>query len=312
MAADSWLKYTPSSGSGSSTINYSTDFHYGRKKRSTTSSITSTVGGVTKNVTARQYGCGPYWMINNVNPTSSNTITVSASRTQTSASFNFDINFYKIELTQVDTETYLLPVTIPQTGTWTGVVSGSGSWTLNNNITNDPGASQRYKTTINISFTANSGSSRSARIRFRGWYKTAEHDVNQSTDGSDAYNECYLVINQAGLSEYSVYISGITPDDPSMGDNTTWHFNYNQSDAAPVTTINATYTIQRNDGQFDNGRLNNITINSDGQGSGTIPVYDNNGSVYRKNPDLISGSITGTASGTSQTAGWVCTSVSLS
>lgn len=306
--AESWLKYTPASGTASGVVTYTTDFLYGRKARSTTSTIVSTAGSptISKNVTVKQYGYGVYSYINNTNINSTGQIiTVNVGRTVTSATFNFDVNFKKIEITQVDTSSFPLTLNFPSSNSWAGKVSGSGTWTNNNDIVGDPGAAQRYTTTLVCSFSQNTGASRGGKLRVRGYYNTAESDVNGGA-GTDTYKEFYLVVQQAGITEYSVTVGSIAPLS-GEGDNTTWKLNLRQSNVTPKTFISGTFDVTRHDGDFDTCSVDGIISGE----LGSLQVLTSDGNPYMKNPDLLIREIINVnLSGVSQTDGYVCTEVS--
>lgn len=306
--AESWLKYTPASGTASGVVTYTTDFLYGRKARSTTSTIASTVGSptISKNVTVQQYGYGVYSYINNTNINSAGQIvSVNVGRTTTSATFNFDVNFKKIEIVQVDTGSFPLTLNFPSSNSWTGKVSGSGTWTNNNDIVGDPGDIQRYTTSLVCTFLQNTGASRRGKLRVRGYYNTAEHNVNGGA-GTDTYKEFYLVVQQAGITEYHVTVGTMMP--LSMdGDNTTWKLPLIQSNPYPSTSISGNLEVIRSDGDFDVCSVNG-TISGEIQ---SLQILTSTGEPYMKNPDLLTGEISNvTLSGTSQTSGYVCTGVS--
>lgn len=306
--AESWLKYTPASGTASGVVTYTTDFLYGRKARSTISTIASTAGSptISKNVTVKQYGYGVYTYINNTNINSAGQIvTVNVGRTVTSATFNFDVNFKKIEITQVDTSSFPLTLNFPSSNSWTGKVSRNGTWTNNNDIVGDPGAVQRYTTSLVCTFSQNTGSSRGGKLRVRGYYNTAESDVNGGA-GTDTYKEFYLVVQQAGIVEYHVTVGKMIP--LSMdGDNTTWKLPLTQSNPNPRTSISGDLEVIRSDGDFDICSVNG-TISGEIQ---SLQILTSTGEPYMKNPDLLTGEISNvTLSGTSQTSGYVCTGVS--
>lgn len=306
--AESWLKYTPASGTASGIVTYTTDFLYGRKARSTTSTIASTAGTpiISKNVTIQQYGYSIYQYINNINITSTGqVITVNVDRTTTSATFNFDVNFRKIEITQVDTSSFPLTLSFPSSNSWTGKVSGSGTWTNNNDIVGDPGAVQRYTTSLVCTFAQNTGASRGGKLRVKGYYNTSEHDVDGGI-GTDTYSEFYLVVQQAGITEYHVTVGSVMP--LSMdGDNTTWKLSLIQSDSTPSTSVTGNFNVIRSDGDFDICSVNG-TISGEVQ---DLQILTSSGEIYMRNPDLVTGEISNVAlSGTSQTSGYVCTGVS--
>lgn len=306
--AESWLKYTPASGTASGVVTYTTDFLYGRKTRSTTSTIASTAGSptISKNVTVQQYGYGVYSYINNTNINSAGQIvTVNVGRTVTSATFNFDVNFKKIEITQVDTSSFPLTLNFPSSNSWTGKVSGSGTWTNNNDIVGDPGAVQRYTTSLVCTFSQNTGASRGGKLRVRGYYNTAESDVNGGA-GTDTYKEFYLVVQQAGIVEYHVTIGSLMPLSAD-GDNTTWKLSLTQSNSTPSTSISGDLKVIKSDGDFDICSVNG-TISGE---ISELQILTSTGDPYMKNPDLITGEISNVnLSGTSQTSGYVCTGVS--
>lgn len=306
--AESWLKYTPASGTNSGVVTYTTDHLYGRKSRSTVSTISSTAGvpSISEDVTIQQYGYGVYAYINNTNINSAGqTVIVSVDRTVTSATFNFDVNFKKIEITQVDTTSFPLTLSFPSSNSWTGKVSGSGTWTNNNDIVGDPGAVQRYTTALVCSFPQNTGASRGGKLRVRGYYNTGESDVD-GTAGTDAYKEFYLVVQQAGITEYSVTVGLIAPLS-GEGDNTTWKLNLMQSNATPKTKVSGTFDVMRLDGDFDPCLVEG-TISGE---LGYLQVLTSDGNPYMKNPDLLEREITNVnLSGVSQTDGYVCTGVS--
>lgn len=306
--AESWLKYTPASGTASGVVTYTTDFFYGRKARSTTSTIASTAGSptISKNVMVKQYGYGVYSDINNTNINSAGQIiTVNVERTATSATFNFDVNFRKIEITQAGTASFPLTLNFPSSNSWTGKVSGSGTWTNNNDIVGDPGAVQRYTTSLVCTFSQNTEASRGGKLRVRGYYNTTESDVNGNA-GSDTYQEFYLVVQQAGIIEYHVAVGSIMP--LSMdGDNTTWKLSFIQSNSTPRTSISGDLEVMRSDGDFDFCSVNG-TISRE---TSELQILTSTGDPYVKNPDLITGEISNVnLSGTSQTSGYVCTGVS--
>ena len=101
--AESWLKYTPASGTASGVVTCSTDFFYGRKARNGTINISTTVSSptISKNIIVKQYGYGPYSYINNENVIAGSNTIISVNRTATSAVFNLDVNFKKLEITQI-------------------------------------------------------------------------------------------------------------------------------------------------------------------------------------------------------------------
>jgi hypothetical protein len=306
--AESWLKYTPTSGTASGVVTYTTDFLYGRKARSTTSTIVSTAGSptISKNVTVKQYGYGVYSYINNTNINSvGQIITVNVGCTVTSATFNFDVNFKKIEITQVDTSSFPLTLNFPSSNSWTGKVSGSGTWTNNNDIVGDPGAVQRYTTSLICTFSQNTGASRSGKFRVRGYYNTTESDVNGGA-GVDTYKEFYLVVRQAEMTEYSVTVGSIAPLS-GEGDNTTWKLPLIQSNPNPRTYISGNLDVIRSDGDFDICSVNGTIIGE----IQSLQILTSTGEPYMKNPDLLTGEISNVnLSGTSQTSGYVCTGVS--
>lgn len=306
--AESWLKYTPASGTASGVVTYTTDFLYGRKARSTTSTIASTARSptISKNITVKQYGYGVYSYTNNTNINSAGQIvTVSVGRTTTSATFNFDVNFKKIEIVQVDTSSFPLTLSFPSSNSWTGKVSGSGTWTNNNDIVGDPGAVQRYTTALVCSFSQNTGTSRGGKLRVRGYYNTAESDVNGGA-GTDTYKEFYLVVQQAGIVEYHVTVGSMMPLSTD-GDNTTWKLPLIQSNPNPSTSISGDIEVIRSDGDFDICSVNG-TISGEIK---SLQILTSTGEPYMKNPDLLTGEISNvTLGGTSQTSGYVCTGVS--
>jgi hypothetical protein len=306
--AESWLKYTPASGTASGVVTYTTDFLYGRKARSTTSTIVSTAGSptISKNVTVKQYGYGVYSYINNTNINSAGQIiTVNVGRTVTSATFNFDVNFKKIEITQVDTSSFPLTLNFPSSNSWTGKVSGTGTWTNNNDIVGDPGAVQRYTTSLICTFSQNTGASRGGKLRVRGYYNTAENDVNGGA-GTDTYKEFYLVVQQAGIIEYHVTVGSLMPLSID-GDNTTWKLILLQSNPIPRTSISGELEVTKSDGDFDICSVNGIISGETSE----LQILTSTGDPYIKNPDLITGEISNVnLSGTSQTPGYVCTGVS--
>ena len=306
--AESWLKYTPASGTASGVVTYTTDFLYGRKARSTTSTIASTARSptISKNITVKQYGYGVYSYTNNTNINSAGQIvTVSVGRTTTSATFNFDVNFKKIEIVQVDTSSFPLTLSFPSSNSWTGKVSGSGTWTNNNDIVGDPGAVQRYTTALVCSFSQNTGTSRGGKLRVRGYYNTAESDVNGGA-GTDTYKEFYLVVQQAGIVEYHVTVGSMMPLSTD-GDNTTWKLPLIQSNPNPSTSISGDIEVIKSDGDFDICSVNG-TISGEIR---SLQILTSTGEPYMKNPDLLTGEISNvTLGGTSQTSGYVCTGVS--
>ena len=306
--AESWLKYTPASGTASGAVTYTTDFLYGRKARSTISTIVSTAGSptISKNVTIKQYGYGVYSYINNTNINSAGQIiTVNVDRTATSATFNFDVNFKKIEITQVDTSSFPLTLNFPSSNSWTGKISGSGTWTNNNNIVGDPGAMQRYTTALVCSFSQNTGASRGGKLRVRGYYNTSESDVDGQV-GTDTYKEFYLVVQQAGITEYSVTVGSIMPLSGD-GDNTTWKLSLIQSNSTPSTSISGDFEVIKSDGDFDTCSVNGIISGETSE----LQILTSTGDPYMKNPNLITGEISNVnLSGTSQTSGYICTGVS--
>lgn len=306
--AESWLKYTPASGTASGVVTYTTDFLYGRKARSTTSTIVSTAGSptISKNVTVKQYGYGVYSYINNTNINSAGQIiTVNVGRTVTSATFNFDVNFKKIEIVQVDTSSFPLTLNFPSSNSWTGKVSGTGTWTNNNDIVGDPGAVQRYTTSLICTFSQNTGASRGGKLRVRGYYNTAENDVNGGA-GTDTYKEFYLVVQQAGIIEYHVTVGSLMPLSID-GDNTTWKLILLQSNPTPRTSISGELEVTKLDGDFDICSVNGIISGETSE----LQILTSTGDPYIKNPDLITKEISNVnLSGTSQTPGYVCTGVS--
>lgn len=306
--AESWLKYTPASGTASGVVTYTTDFLYGRKARSTTSTITSTSGfpTISKNITIQQYGYGVYQRINNTNIASTGRIiTVNVGRTVTSAEFNFDVNFRKIEIVQVDTDSFPLTLSFPSSNSWTGKISGNGTWTNNNDIVGDPGAVQRYTTSLVCAFSQNTGSSRGGKLRVRGYYNTTEHDVNGGA-GKDTYSEFYLVVQQAGIIEYNVTVGSVLPLSID-GDNTTWKLTLIQSDSTPSTSISGYFNIIRSDGDFDICSVNG-TIDGEIQ---ELQILTSTGDPYMRNQDLVTGETSNVnLGGISQTSGYVCTGVS--
>lgn len=306
--AESWLKYTPASGTASGVVTYTTYFLYGRKARSTTSTIVSTSGSptISKNVTVKQYGYGVYSYINNTNINSAGQIiTVNVDRTATSATFNFDVNFKKIEITQVDTSSFPLTLNFPSSNSWTGKVSGSGTWTNNNDIVGDPGAVQRYTTALVCSFSQNTGASRGGKLRVRGYYNTSEIDVDGQA-GTDTYKEFYLVVQQAGITEYSVTVGSIMPLSGD-GDNTTWKLSLVQSNSTPSTSISGDFEVIKSDGDFDTCSVNGIISVEISE----LQILTSTGDPYMKNPDLITGEISNVnLNGVSQTDGYICTGVS--
>ena len=305
--AESWLKYTPASGTASGVVTCSTDFFYGRKARNGTINISTNVGSptISRNVIVKQYGYGPYSYINNKNVAAGSDTVVSVNRTATSAVFNLDVNFRKLEITQIDQVSHPLVLNFQNTNSWTGVISRSGTWTNGNDIVGDPGASQRYKTSLTVTFTQNTSPSRSGKLRVRGYYNTTEHDVNGGA-GIDKYSEFYLVVQQAGIIEYHVTVGSVLPLSID-GDNTTWKLTLIQSDSTPSTSISGNFNIIRSDGDFDICSVNG-TIDGEIQ---ELQILTSTGDPYMRNPDLVTGETSNVnLSGISQTSGYVCTGVS--
>ena len=305
--SESWLKYTPTSGTASGSVTYTTDFFYGRKSRNTVSTISSLniTPVISRNVTIQQYGYGPYSPVNNNNILPGESVTVNVNRTTTSAQFNFDVNFKKIEIAQIDTVNFPLTLSFNSTNSWTGKVSGSGTWVNNNDIVGDPGSMQRYTTTLSCSFSQNTGASRGGKLRIRGYYNTSEHDV-ATIAGNDTYSEFYLIVQQAGVTEYYVTVGSLMPLD-GEGDSTTWRLSLIQSNYDPTTLITGNFNIQRTDGEIDNCTVNG-EINGDTE---YLQVLTLSGDVYTRNPDLVSEEISNVnLSGVSQTSGYICTEVS--
>ena len=305
--AESWLKYTPASGTASGVVTCSTDFFYGRKARNGTINISTNVGSptISRNVIVKQYGYGPYSYINNKNVAAGSDTVVSVNRTATSAVFNLDVNFRKLEITQIDQVSHPLVLNFQNTNSWTGVISRSGTWTNGNDIVGDPGASQRYKTSLTVTFTQNTSPSRSGKLRVRGYYNTTEHDVNGGA-GTDKYSEFYLVVQQAGIIEYHVTVGSVLPLSID-GDNTTWKLTLIQSDSTPSTSISGNFNIIRSDGDFDICSVNG-TIDGEIQ---ELQILTSTGDPYMRNPDLVTGETSNVnLSGISQTSGYVCTGVS--
>lgn len=305
--AENWLKYTPTSNTNNGSISYSTDFFYGRKTRSTISTI-STKGlsiPTSKNVTVKQYGYGPYCYVNgtNVASLSTNPITVNTEMSGTTATFNFDTNYSKIEIKQIDTSAFPLTLNFPSTNSWTGKISGSGTWTNNNNIVGDPGATQRYTTSLVCTFATNTGASRGGKLQVRGYYNSSEHDV-EVKPGVETYREFILIVNQSGIVEYNI-VGGIMPLDQD-GDNTTWKVSFIQSNPNPTTLIEGNFRAYRVDGDFDICKVYG-TISDE---SNYLQVYTELSEPYKRNPDQLTNEFEGISFfGTSQTPGYVCTGV---
>lgn len=306
MAQASWLISTPSEGTGSGKVVYSTSPYFGRKYRDTISTFTRKSGTENTSVYVNQYGYGVYSYINNtIINSAGKIITVNVGRTVTSATFNFDVNFKKIEITQVDISSFPLTLNFPSSNLWTGKVSGSGTWTNNNDIVGDPGAVQRYTTSLICTFSQNTGASRGGKLRVRGYYNTAESDVDGGA-GTDTYKEFYLVVQQAGITEYHVTVGSIMPLSID-GDNTTWKLPLIQSNSTPETSISGNFDVIKSDGDFDTCSVNGI-ISEETQ---ELQILTSTGDPYMKNTDLITGEISNVnLSGTSQTSGYVCTGVS--
>ena len=305
--AESWLKYTPASGTASGVVTCSTDFFYGRKARNGTINISTTVSSptISKNIIVKQYGYGPYSYINNENVIAGSNTIISVNRTATSAVFNLDVNFKKLEITQIDQASYPLVLNFQNTNSWTGVISGSGTWTNGNDIVGDPGASQRYKTSLTVTFTLNTSSLRSGKLRLRCYYNTTEHDIS-GIIGTDAYEDFFLIVQQEGIAEYTVSVGQLTPLDGD-GDNMTWKLSLVQSDLNPTTHVTGSFNINLNNGQYDNCTVDGFI---DGENE-FLQVLTLTGESYMRNSELVSGEIsTKNFSATSETDGYVCTDIS--
>ena len=311
MAQASWLISTPSEGTGSGKVVYSTDQYFGRKYRDTISIFTRVSGTETDSVHVNQYGYGLYSYCNDQLAVQNSTINIPVDRNSTNTVISLKTNAKKISIDQVDTSTNTLIVSIPQTNTWRGEVSGSsGQWVNNNDITSDPGSNELFTSSINITFSANSGASRTAELRVRVYNFDGEQDPSvDSGSYIEEYSQYTILINQRGVSSYEITLGSLMPDQDTPEESRNWYLATTGSPSNVETLIEGQITINLNDGGTQECNLNG-TI--EGGVNNRIYLLDvSTGDKYVQPESNVSGEYTvNTVGGESQTDGYVCTGVS--
>ena len=311
MAQASWLISTPSKGTGSGKVVYSTSPYFGRKYKDTISTFTRVSGTETSSVHVNQYGYGLYSYCNDQLAVQNYTINIPVDKDSTNTIISLKTNAKKIGIDQIDTAANTLIVTISQTNTWNGEVSGSsGQWTNHNNITNDPGSNELFTSSINVTFSANSGAPRTAKLRVRVY--NFEGEQSPSVD-PDVYVEEYLqytiLIKQGGITSYEIKLGALMPDQSSSEESRNWYLVTTGSPPDVRTKIEGQITINLNDGGMQECNLNGII---EGGVNNKIYLLDPvTEEKYVQPESNVSGEYTDNGvGGTSLTDGYTCTNVS--
>lgn len=311
MAQASWLISTPSEGTGSGKVVYSTSQYFGRKHRDTISTFTRKSGVETTSVHVNQYGYGLYSYCNNQSALQNSTINIPVERNSTNTTISLKTNAKKIGIDQIDTATNTLIVSIPQTNTWKGEVSKfSGQWTNHNNITNDPGSNELFTSSINVTFSANPGAPRTAKLRVRVYDLEGEVDPSfDPKDYTEEYSQYTILIKQGGITSYQITLGSLMPDQDTQEESRNWYITTTGSPSDVETEIDGQITINLNDGGIQScllkGRIK-------GGVNKRIYLLDEVTQDKYVQPDSnVSGEYSvNSVGGTSKTDGYVCTGVS--
>lgn len=311
MAQASWLISTPSEGTGSGKVVYSTSQYFGRKHRNTISTFTRKSGVETTSVHVNQYGYGLYSYCNNQLAVQNSTINISVDKNSTNTTISLKTNAKKISIDQVDTSTNTLIVSIPQTNTWRGEVSkSSGQWINNNDIISDPGSNELFTSSINVTFSANSGAPRTAKLRVRVYNLDGEQDPSiDSGDYTEEYSQYTILIKQGGVTPYQIKLGSLMPDQDTPEESRNWYLTTTGSPSNVETLIEGQITINLNDGGTQECNLNG-TI--EGDINNKIYLLDTSTEEKYVQPESnVSGEYSiNSINGTSQTDGYTCTDVS--
>lgn len=311
MAQASWLISTPSEGTGSGEVVYSTSPYFGRKYRDTVSTFTRKSGTENTSVHVRQYGYGLYSYCNDQLAVQNSTINIPVDKDSTNTTISLKTNAKKIGIDQIETSTNTLIVSVPGTNTWTGEVSGSsGQWINHNNITNDPGVNELFTSSINVTFSANSGAPRTAKLRVRVYDFDGETDPDFDPESyTEEYVQYTILIKQGGITSYKIQLGALMPDQSTLEESRNWYLVTSGSPPDVETEIDGQITINLNDGGIQECRLNGII---EGDVNNRIYLLDEVTKDKYVQPDSnVSGEYTvNTVSGESKTDGYVCTGVS--
>lgn len=311
MAQASWLISTPSEGTGSGKVVYSTSPYFGRKYRDTISTFTRKPGTENTSVHVNQYGYGLYSYCNDQLAVQNYTINIPVDKSSTNTIITLKTNAKKIGIDQIDTGTNTLIVTIPQTNTWNGEVSGSsGQWTNHNNITNDPGANELFTSSINVTFSANSGAPRTAKLRVRVYDFEGEIDPSFDPDYYvEEYSQYTILIKQGGVTPYQITLGSLMPDQDTSEESRNWYLTTSGSPSGVRTLIEGQITINLNDGGIQECNLNGIIEGGVNNKIYLLDIFA--GDKYVQQDSNVSGKyFVNSINGTSQTDGYVCTDVS--
>lgn len=311
MAQASWLISTPSEGTGSGKVVYSTSQYFGRKYRDTISTFTRKSGVETTSVHVNQYGYGIYSYCNDQLALQNSTINIPVDKNSTNTTISLKTNAKKISIDQVNNSTNTLIVSVPQTNTWRGEVSGSsGQWTNNNDITSDPGSNELFASSINVTFSANSGAPRTAKLRVRVYDLDGEVDPSFDPENyTEEYSQYTILIKQGGSTPYQIKLGSLMPDQDTSEESRNWYITTIGSPSGVRTLIKGQITINLNDGGTQECNLNG-TI--EGGINNKIYLLDTSTEEKYVQPESnVSGEyFVNTAGGTSQTDGYTCTNVS--
>lgn len=311
MAQASWLISTPSEGTGSGKVVYSTSPYFGRKYRDTISTFTRKSGTETDSVHVNQYGYGLYSYCNDELAVQNYTINIPVDRNSTNTIITLKTNAKKIGIDQIDTATNTLDVSIPQTNTWNGEVSGSsGQWTNHNNITNDPGSNELFTSSINVTFSANSGAPRTAKLRVRIYNFEGEQSPSISPDFYvEEYSQYTILIKQGGITSYKINLGSLMPDQNTQEESRNWYLVTTGSPPNVETEIDGQITIELSDGGIQECLLNGIIKGGVNERIYLLdPVTRNK---YVQPDSNVSGEyVLNFANGTSDSDYYVCTEVS--
>ena len=311
MAQASWLISTPSEGTGSGKVVYSTSPYFGRKYRDTVSTFTRKSGTESTSVHVNQYGYGLYSYCNDQLAVQNSTINIPVDKNSTSTTISLKTNAKKIGIDQVDTATNTLIVSVPQTNTWTGEVSqSSGQWINHNNITNDPGANELFTSSINVTFLANPGAPRTAKLRVRVYDFDGETDPDFDPESyTEEYVQYTILIKQGGITSYQIKLGALMPDQSTSEESRNWYLVATGSPPNVETEIDGQITIKLSSGDVQPCLLKGII-----KGGVNEKIYlldEVTQDKYIQPDSNVSGEYTvNTVSGESKTDGYVCTGVS--
>lgn len=311
MAQASWLISTPSEGTGSGKVVYSTSPYFGRKYRDTVSTFTRKSGTENTSVHVNQYGYGLYSYCNDQLAVQNSTINIPVDKNSTNTTISLKTNAKKIGIDQVEAATNTLIVSIPQTNTWRGKVSeSSGQWTNHNNITNDPGSNELFTSSINVTFSANSGAPRTAKLRVRVYDFDGETDPDFDPENyTEECSQYTILIKQGGITSYKIKLGALMPDQDTSEESRNWYLVTAGSPPGVRTKIDGQITINLNDEGIQECRLNGII---EGGVNEKIYLLDEVTQDKYVQPDSnVSGEYTDNeVGGTSLTDDYVCTEVS--